>query len=473
MQALGPTDPTRIGGYRLRARLGGGGMGAVFLGTSPGGRPVAVKVVSPELADDPEFRARFAAEVQLARRVNGFCTAPVVDADPDADRPWLATLYLPAPSLLEAVREQGPLPVPTARILAAGLAEALVAIHGCGIVHRDLKPSNVLLAPDGPRVIDFGIARALDGVALTQTGAIVGSPGDMAPEYAEGGDAGPAADMFALGATVGYAVTGRGLFGNGEPQAVLYRVVRGEPDLSAVPEPLRPLLRACLEKDPAVRPPARVVLGELAPAAQSAWQGHAGWLPAHIARLAERQSTALLTFAAASTAKLDGVSPPQETSEAPAPSRTAAMTQLGPGQPRAEPGSQTRGTQTRGARRRGARTRKSRRETLAMSRAGYGLHPWPKNGMGTSSLVLGIVGMVLFFGPGALLGMIGVPLAIGGIWRAHRRVASNRGVAIAGLITSLLAIVISLSVLDAIDRWAECARRFPTDLQAQADCRDT
>lgn len=419
-------------------------MGAVFLGTSPGGRPVAVKVVRPELADDPEFRARFAAEVQLARRVNGFCTAPVVDADPDADRPWLATLYLPAPSLLEAVRAQGPLPVPTARILAAGLAEALVAIHGCGIVHRDLKPSNVLLAPDGPRVIDFGIARALDGVALTQTGAIVGSPGYMAPEYAEGGDAGPAADIFALGATVGYAVTGRGLFGNGDPQAVLYRVVRGEPDLSAAAEPLRPLLSRCLAKDPAQRPPARVLLGDLAPAAQSAWQGHAGWLPAHIARLAERESTALLTFAAASTARLDA-----------APSPLAATAAI-----------QARGTQTRGT-----QTRKSRRETLAMSRAGYGLHPWPKNGMGTSSLVLGIVGMVLFFGPGALLGLIGVPLGIAGVWRAHRRVASNRGVAIAGLVTSLLAIVISLSVLDAIDRWAKCAQRFPTDLQAQADCR--
>jgi outer membrane protein assembly factor BamB len=253
MEPLQPGDPLVAGPFRLRARLGAGGMGRVFLGYSPAGRSVAVKVCHPEFAADPAFVRRFALEVAAARAVNGLYTAQVVDAGPDDDPPWLATSYVPGPSLLQAVGAHGPLPEAAVWRLAAGLAEALAAVHARGLVHRDLKPTNVLLAADGPRVIDFGIARALDGTSLTATGYTFGTPSYMSPEQAAGRPAGPASDVFALGSTLCFAATGGTPFGDGDPPAVLYRVIRAAPALDSLPAGLRGLIAACLVKDPADR----------------------------------------------------------------------------------------------------------------------------------------------------------------------------------------------------------------------------
>jgi serine/threonine protein kinase len=255
MEALQPGDPDRVGGYRLVGRLGAGGMGQVFLGRSAGGRPVAVKLVRPEYGADAGFRRSFAREVEAARRVGGFFTAQVVDADPHADRPWLVSAYVPGPSLQTAVAEHGALPAKALRVLAAGLAEGLDAVHNCALVHRDLKPGNVILAADGPRVIDFGIARALEATSQTVTGVISGTPAYMSPEQARGdGEITPASDVFALGSVLAFASTGAAPFGDGHPAAVLYRVVQEEPDLSLVDNELRGLVAACLAKDPAARP---------------------------------------------------------------------------------------------------------------------------------------------------------------------------------------------------------------------------
>ncbi len=257
---LTPDDPGTIAGYTLRARLGSGGMGKVYLAYTPGGRPVAIKVIRPEFAEDPEFRRRFRHEVQAAQRVQGLYTAAVVDCDTEGPTPWLATAYVPGPSLHAAVSAHGPRPVPVVLHLVAAIAEALQAIHGAGIVHRDLKPSNVLLAADGPRVIDFGIARAADATSLTGTGNSVGTPAFMAPEQATGAQATAATDVFALGHIAVYAATGKPAFGEGASSAVLYRIVHEEPDLSGVPEPVRELALRCLARDPAARPtPAQVV----------------------------------------------------------------------------------------------------------------------------------------------------------------------------------------------------------------------
>jgi hypothetical protein len=259
MEPLSANDPRTIGGFRLRARLGAGGMGQVYLGFSPAGRAVAVKVVHPALARDGEFLRRFAREAAAARAVSGMYTAPVVAAGLDDDPPWLATVYVPGPSLADFVAQYGPLPEAAVWRLAAGLTEALQAVHGCGLVHRDLKPSNVLLAADGPHVIDFGISRALDGTALTATGMVVGTPGYMSPEQAEGAQAGPASDMFSLGCVLAFAATGNAPYGNGSAASVLYRVVTGQPDLAGVPARLREVVTACLAKNPAERPgPAHV-----------------------------------------------------------------------------------------------------------------------------------------------------------------------------------------------------------------------
>ncbi|MEU6664744.1 serine/threonine-protein kinase [Streptomyces sp. NPDC046727] len=259
-QPLQADDPPVVAGYRLAARLGAGGMGRVYLSHTQGGRPVAIKVVRPELADDPDFRRRFGREIQAARRVRGAYTAELIDADADAVPPWLATLYVPGPSLAEAVARRGPLPVPAVLWLMAGVAEALQAIHAEGIVHRDLKPSNVLLAADGPRVIDFGIALAADGTAYTATGGTIGTPSFMAPEQASGGEVTAATDVFALGQTAAFAALGRSLYGDGPALNVLYRIVHSEPELSLLPEPLRPLLARCLAADPAERAtPAEIV----------------------------------------------------------------------------------------------------------------------------------------------------------------------------------------------------------------------
>ncbi|AJT66075.3 hypothetical protein T261_4422 [Streptomyces lydicus] len=259
-------DPQRIGDYRLIARLGEGGMGTVFLARSDRGRTVAVKLIRGELADQEEFRARFRREVRAAQQVGGEWTAPVLDADTEAETPWVATGYIAGPSLQQVVGRGGtPLPERTVRILAAGLARALQTIHAAGIVHRDLKPSNVLLTIDGPRVIDFGIARALEAVTdngMTRTGATVGSPGFMAPEQVRGKTIGPACDIFSLGSVLMYAATGRQPFGTSETgvHAVMYRIAQEEPDLSALPAGLHDLVAACLAKDPDQRPtPARLL----------------------------------------------------------------------------------------------------------------------------------------------------------------------------------------------------------------------
>ncbi|WP_327720106.1 serine/threonine protein kinase [Streptomyces sp. NBC_00490] len=249
-QPLQVDDPPAVAGYRLAARLGAGGMGRVYLSHTAGGRPVAIKVVRPELADDPDFRRRFGREIKAARRVRGAYTAELIDADADARPPWLATLYIPGPSLAEAVHRRGPLPVPAVLWLMAGVAEALQAIHGEGIVHRDLKPSNVLLAADGPRVIDFGISLAADTTAYTATGAAVGTPQFMAPEQAVAGDITPATDVFALGQTAAFAALGEALYGDGPSATILYRIVHSDPDLSRLPEALRPLIERCLAKAP-------------------------------------------------------------------------------------------------------------------------------------------------------------------------------------------------------------------------------
>ncbi|MEV7324049.1 serine/threonine-protein kinase [Streptomyces sp. NPDC093970] len=249
-QPLQADDPPMVAGYPLAARLGAGGMGRVYLSHTRGGRPVAIKVVRPELADDPDFRRRFRREITAARRVRGAYTAELIDADADGVPPWLATLYVPGPALSDVVTRRGPLPLPAVLWLMAGVAEALQAIHGAGIVHRDLKPSNVLLAPDGPRVIDFGISLAADATFHTATGTAIGTPSFMAPEQASGGEVTPATDVFALGQTAAYAALGGPLYGDGPAVNVLYRIVHSKPDLTPLAEEFRPLIARCLDADP-------------------------------------------------------------------------------------------------------------------------------------------------------------------------------------------------------------------------------
>lgn len=263
VEDLRPADPASVGKYRLLGRLGSGGMGDVFLGQSPGGRLVAVKLIRADLAENPDFRVRFAHEVAAARRVSGIFTTPVVDADPDGPQPWLVTAYVDGPSLADYVEEHGPLAPDSIRRLAAGLAEGIAAIHAAGVMHRDLKPSNVLLAADGPRIIDFGISRALDGTGLTHTGSIVGSPGFMSPEQAEGQPVGPACDIFSFGSVLTFATTGEGPFGEGLPSVLIYRIVHRAPNTAAVPAWIRPLIERCLTKNPAGRPSADDVLAEV------------------------------------------------------------------------------------------------------------------------------------------------------------------------------------------------------------------
>ena len=258
-EPLAPQDPPAIGVFRLRARLGSGGMGRVYLGFSLAGRAVAVKVVHPELARDEAFRRRFRREVAAARRVSGAYTAPVIDAGPDDEIPWLATAYVAGPSVADAVVAAGPLPPDSVLRLGGGLAEALADIHATDVVHRDLKPSNVLLAADGPRVIDFGISRALGTTAMTTANLVIGTPAFMSPEQATGTEAGYASDIFSLGATLAYAATGRVPFGEGSSVTVLYRTVHAEPDLDGLGGPLRDLIARCLAKDPAARPTVREV----------------------------------------------------------------------------------------------------------------------------------------------------------------------------------------------------------------------
>jgi hypothetical protein len=288
LAALQADDPQRVGPYLLLGRLGSGGMGRVYLARSPGGRQVAVKVIRPQLAEDAGFRARFAREVSAARKVGGLFTAQVVDADLDSPVPWLVTAYMPGTSLSEAVEQRGPLPVPTLLALSAGLAEGLNAIHAAGVIHRDLKPSNVLLAPDGPRIIDFGISSAVDATSLTGTGLMIGSPGFMSPEQAEGMLVGPASDIFSLGGVLIFAARGEGPFGSGDTAALLYRVVHGTPNLDQIPDRMRPLVSRCLSRGAAGRPTAAEFLAELTAIYPSA-ADLSDWLPAGILELSARR----------------------------------------------------------------------------------------------------------------------------------------------------------------------------------------
>jgi len=254
MQPLTSDDPAAIGGYRLEARLGSGGMGRVYLAFTPAGRPVALKVVRSDLGDDQDFRIRFEQEIQAARRVRGLYTAELIDADPAATPPWLVTAYVPGPSVEEVIDRDGPMPEAMVFRLIAGVAEALQAIHAAGVIHRDLKPSNVLLAQDGPRVIDFGIARALAAAPMTRTGASMGSPDYMSPEQILNRPVTPAIDVFALGSLAAFAAVGRLPFGRGHITEVAHRVVQEPPDLAGCPAGLVPLIEACLQKDPQARP---------------------------------------------------------------------------------------------------------------------------------------------------------------------------------------------------------------------------
>ncbi|MFI6877860.1 serine/threonine-protein kinase [Streptomyces sp. NPDC050400] len=254
MMRLRREDPRVVGSFRLHRRLGAGGMGVVYLGSDRRGQRVALKVIRPDLAEDQEFRSRFAREVSAARRIRGGCTARLVAADLEADRPWFATQYVPGPSLHDKVAEEGPLAAADVAAVGAALSEGLVAVHEAGVVHRDLKPSNILLSPKGPRIIDFGIAWATGASTLTHVGTAVGSPGFLAPEQVRGAAVTPATDVFALGATLAYSAMGDSPFGHGSSEVMLYRVVHEEAQLHGVPDALAPLLRACLAKDPEERP---------------------------------------------------------------------------------------------------------------------------------------------------------------------------------------------------------------------------
>jgi serine/threonine protein kinase len=257
-------DPERIGPYVILGRLGAGAMGQVYLGRSAAGRLVAVKTIKVDLAEEAGFRTRFAQEVAAARRVSGFFTAAVVEADPEADLPWLATAYVPGPSLARLVKACGPQSVGTVRWLAAGCAEALESIHGAGLVHRDLKPSNVLVAPDGPRVIDFGVARAAERMGVTTSRGAVGTPAYMAPEQArDTHQASAASDVYALGATLLFAATGHPPYQGGTVMDVLARLATEEPDLSGLPGELTDLIAACLQRVPRDRPTSSAMLAQL------------------------------------------------------------------------------------------------------------------------------------------------------------------------------------------------------------------
>ncbi|MGV9871196.1 protein kinase domain-containing protein [Streptomyces cellulosae] len=307
MRPLDTDEPTVVGPYRLLGRLGSGGMGRVYLGRSAGGRTVAVKIVHPHFALDEEFRARFRREVDAARRVGGAWTAPVLDADPDARVPWVATAYAAGPSLTAAVTELGPLPEHTVRTLGAGLAEALAAVHGLGLVHRDVKPSNVLLTLDGPLLIDFGIARATDGTAsLTSTGVSIGSPGYMSPEQILGKGVTGAADVFSLGAVLAYAATGAPPFPGDSSAALLYRVVHEPPELEGLTGELREVTEACLDKDPSARPSPADITRRLAGEGGAARLVSGGWLPGALVEQVSRAAVNLLNLETTGGGPADG-----------------------------------------------------------------------------------------------------------------------------------------------------------------------
>ncbi|MDX3131331.1 serine/threonine-protein kinase [Streptomyces europaeiscabiei] len=326
-------DPTSVASYRLAARLGSGGMGTVYLSYTPGGHPIALKTIRPELSEDPEFRRRFKQEVQAAQRVQGLYTAPVLDHDTEGAQPWLATAYVPGPSLHAAVAEHGALPLNSVLLLLAGVSEALSVIHGAGIVHRDLKPSNVLLAGDGPRVIDFGIARAADATALTGTGVSIGTPAFMSPEQAAGKPVTPASDIFALGQVAAFAARGSGAYGDGPSHAVLYRIVHEEPDLSGLADELR-FIERCLAKDPADRPSPAEVVALCQEASPTPLVQSGSWLPEAIGADITRRVSASADLLAARNKAAEAATSATQT-----PPATAPVTQLS--SPSVDHGAQT------------------------------------------------------------------------------------------------------------------------------------
>ncbi|MEU6518603.1 bifunctional serine/threonine-protein kinase/ABC transporter substrate-binding protein [Streptomyces sp. NPDC046978] len=288
MERLLPSDPSVIGGYRLAGRLGAGGMGVVYLARSPHGVWCALKSIRSEHAGDPGFRARFRREAELAARLTGRWTVPVLAADAEARSPWLATAYVPGPSLAEAVAGYGPWPTAQLASLGAALAEALDAVHTCGLVHRDVKPANILLAADGPRLIDFGIARAVGVTALTADGSVIGSPGYLSPEQARGRTVGPPSDVFSLGCVLAHTATGRPAFGAGRAAGVLYRTVHEDPDLDGVPGALTGIVDRCLSKDPRQRPTAAELRDHF-----GSFDGR-GWLPEGLPALVAARAARVL-----------------------------------------------------------------------------------------------------------------------------------------------------------------------------------
>ncbi|MEU3275897.1 bifunctional serine/threonine-protein kinase/ABC transporter substrate-binding protein [Streptomyces antibioticus] len=320
------TDPARIAGHRLLGRLGAGGMGVVYLARSAGGTLVALKVIQAEYAEDGAFRERFRREADAARRTDSPWVAGLVDADPGAVQPWLATVFVPGPSLAEAIAAHGPLPVRSLRVLGARLAEALRELHAAGLVHRDVKPGNVLLAPDGPRLIDFGVARAREDTSLTSTGVVVGTPGYLPPEQTGGGrEPVPAGDVFSLGCVLAHAATGRPPFGTGGADGLLYRTAHDEPDLEGLPAELAEVVGRCLAKDPALRPTAEDLADTLGrpadatpPDPRVAWRTDAdgtavpeehasddGWLPEPLVRLIAERSAASLALPGVDDTEVD------------------------------------------------------------------------------------------------------------------------------------------------------------------------
>lgn len=318
VEALSPGDPEEVGGYRLLGRLGSGGMGRVYLGRSRGGRTVAVKLVHAELAGDPVFLRRFRREVEAARRVGGEWTAPVLDADTESGAPWVATGYVPGPTLAETVERHGPLPEESVLALAGGLARALQAVHACDLIHRDLKPSNVLVTIDGPRVIDFGIVRAVDASVATRTGALIGSPPFMAPEQVRGADVTAACDVFSLGSVLAYAATGRRPFGSGANgvHALLFRVLQEPPDLEGLSGPVRALAESCLDKEPERRPTPAEILESLPPMP-------ARWLPAEVLAELGRHAAGLLALDAVEAPTAPPSSEPRSSTPSTPPGTTA------------------------------------------------------------------------------------------------------------------------------------------------------
>ncbi|WP_306819829.1 protein kinase domain-containing protein [Streptomyces sp. CA-210063] len=295
MEPLGSDDPEELGPYRLVARLGAGGMGRVYLARSPQGRTLAVKAIRPELMGDKNFRIRFRREVEAAGAVGGRYTAPVVDADPDGPIPWLATDYIAGPTLAEAIAAHGPLPVESVLVLGAGIAEALISVQAAGLVHRDLKPSNVLLAADGPRVIDFGIVRASDGYDLTRSGALFGSFEYMCPEQATGEPLGPEGDVFSLGSVLTFAASGHAPFSGTAAATLLYQVVHSAPDLTGVPEPLDKIINLCLTKDPRLRITPDKLAAACAPGDVEQLTVD-GWLPPSVASSIALRAAAVKTL---------------------------------------------------------------------------------------------------------------------------------------------------------------------------------